>query len=269
MIKANALKSLGLFICLGYIILDPWMFQNTINPYFNGIFGKLQIVDIFIPFIFIYILIYLGSTSFHRNSSVLRINNYSIVAIVSILFLALFSGYINKDINFEYILNILKIGYLFSIYFVFSFYLSSNPNSLHRFILLLAIIFLLSAIVSFAGFLVAFSTGETNALAKVYEFFPYIEQPTRMIGTFSPTSKVFGLYMLILSLIIFLYKDKLNYKLYLLVVSLILVCSVLTLSRVSIWILMFWSIIFLNNFNKKNYLNLSIILGWPYLFCFR
>lgn len=264
MTQINLLKNLGLFICFGFILLDPWMIQNPMTPYLNGIFGKLQIVDLLIPLIFVYLLVYVSSTALAKKAAIPIANNLLIAGIVCILVLSLFSGYLNSILDDAYVLNILKMGYLLSIYFIFSYFISSNPLILDRLITALAFIFLISALISIVGYFIAYFTQETNSLAKVYEYFPYIETPTRMLGTFGPTSKVFGFYMFLMSLILFLYRDKINFFFYGLLVFLILVCAILTISRVSVWILMFWLLVFLNNFNKDKYLDLFLIFS---VFC--
>lgn len=227
----NLIRNLGTWLAVVYITLQPLMLQNPIHPIFPGKLGTVQIVDLLFPVMAIWILV--NSFIIKKDISLVdfRFDLKLLYPLIAFLSACMVSGgglsFLNNPIL------ITKYLYLTGLMIFFSLVLYNKSIVVLCFKVLIytTIIYMIA---SLGFYILALCTGESNPLAQVRGDFPYIGYIVRLIGPMTPTSKIFGAYLLFFSFIVILGKDKIEKRIWFLTIILILFCSLLTLGRVGI-----------------------------------
>lgn len=227
--KNQYIDKAGIWLAGVFIILQPLMLQNPLDPYFQGFLSKLQIADVFFPLLFIVVAVHLAKE--------LKVGRQLDRTWVFLLFPFLFIVFnFFSGLASDYGMNLsaqLKYVYLISIFFVF-LYAQERIFSHKKLLLIYLCLYTTLAyiFISILFYIYAFITGESNIFAHVRSDFPYFNHIVRLIGPMTPTSKTFGAYLLFVSLLFFLNKKNVSKRLWLLGLSAIFICSLLTLGRV-------------------------------------
>lgn len=206
------------------------MLQNPLDPKFNGIFGFIQLSDLLIPLILLWIFYFIYRNFKESNlASFYKEFKWLIFPISLFLFSIILSGFLNEGkIVFTPYLKFIYLLILM-IFFTFLKFDESLINRLLTFLLYSTIVLL---IVSLIGFIFAFASGQSNVLAQVKFGFPYLDKITRLLGPMKPTSKLLGMYLLVILLPFFLNRKFFNKYVFKLFLVLTFLCAFLTFGRV-------------------------------------
>lgn len=230
--KICAKQTVGMWIAIAYIFLQPLMLQNPLKPILSHGFGALQIADILFPLMLIWIIWCLWDAIWTGKfiASALRYRSFLIaigILITSFLLGGSAAGYSPRFMDFA------KIGYLMGLLIFFMLALGTVSTLALVFrVLVYASIGLM--LLSISYYVLAFFFGYSSNFAQIREGFPYLGRVVRLNGPMQPTSKLFGMYMLYLSLLLMLGKHLISLKVWRLALVLLIVCSFLTLGRVGL-----------------------------------
>ncbi len=228
-ISSQLLQRSGLVIAGLYVLLDPLMIQNSIEPFFLGFLGKLQLVDLLSPIIFLWLLCW-SPKNFRSFWASLRIfEKASIVCGAAFVCLVFFRA-LWSSAGFDAYIASAKYLYLYGLFLFFYANLQLQDNG-QKLIGILYICLCLYVLVSLAFYALAFTSGESNALAYVYDYFPYTGTMVRLIGTWSPTSKLMAVHLLLFSLIFVINRGKISRRLFLFGSIILFISLLLTMSR--------------------------------------
>jgi len=249
---------LGFYISLMYLILQPLMFQNPLDPRFDGIFGLMQVSDFIVPFMGLWILYFLFINFKEKKLASLYLDfKWLIVPILFFLFSIFISGYLSEHgIVFS---SYVKFLYLLTLMIFFSV-LKLEDKLIIRLVNILLYSTIILLLISLIGYICAVVLDKSNELAQVKFGFPYFDKITRLLGPMKPTSKLFGMYLLVILLPFFLNRNYFNVYLFKLFIALTFLCSFLTFGRVGFITSFLCCVVYLLSFHKKNKQSLIFVL---------
>ena len=235
-------KKINVILLSSLLLIVTLMIQNPLDPYFEGLFGKVQLFDFVFPIVILF---------FVKNILKNFINKFNltivILSVCFIIFSILTSTFVYKHLIYFY---------LFLILIMISSIRLSNTEIRHIlefffwFILIMLFICLLAFIYSQV-------TGEDTYLTQVRRGFPYFDHVVRIIGPFKPTAKHLPFYLMCswpLIVIWYYYINK-NFNYLVLISILCIVVSLLTLGRVGFFtaFLYFSTILYFHRIDEKFY----------------
>lgn len=259
--KSN-FKTYGYYLAAIFLILQPIMIQNPLKPILNHGLGSLQIVDLLFPFILIWLGFWISNElRYEKSSKLFALNGLPTLPITVFTIAVIFSG-LGAGVGIN-IANQIKIIYLIFILIFFTLSLS-DADSYYKAFRLLVLSTLMLMVIALLGYSFAFISGESNQFAQVKTGFPYLGNVVRLIGPMQPTSKLFGMYLLILSLTIYVGRNKLSSFEFNAFTILAVLCSVLTLGRVGL-IAAFSYLVSLLCLSKKRVVFLPFLMTFFFL----
>ena len=252
----NSLHRVAVWTCILYLFAEPLMLQNTITPVFSGLLSKIQIADLLMPLL-AGLLPFLMFYRFKVIPPALKISLISF----SLYFFFIIINVMNAGETAVGFYEVVKFGYLLTVFMVFSA-ICADKRSCVILSRVLIYVFLFISIVSSGGYIWAIFHGQSNSLAYYYDYFPYTGTMVRMIGTYGPTSKLFGLYIFLVSYILVFSAAVVPRKVWRAAVVMAVVCSLLTVSRIGVLTLAFWSFVIVSQIDRKQFFRgvLSILV---------
>jgi hypothetical protein len=224
------LEKTGIALAAGYVLLQPLMLQNPLKPVLSHGLGAMQVADVLFPLMAAWMAWWFWNRA--RSGELReRLFEHRVVIMAAGVLLAAFllsgagASYSPRLLDFA------KYAYLIGLLVFFVLALSSNAAVLPVFrVLVYASIAYM--VISLGLYLAAYVFGYSSNFAQIREGFPYLGRVVRLNGPMLPTSKTFGMYILLLSLLLMLGRDLIDRRVWRLAVALSIVCALLTLGRV-------------------------------------
>jgi hypothetical protein len=208
------------------------MLQNPLKPVLSHGLGSLQIADVLFPFMLLWMIWWLWSVirSGNLHANMLLHRTVFIAAgllTVSFLLGGAGAGYSPRLLDFA------KFGYLVGLLLFFTLALSSKSavTTVFQVLVYVSIGFM---VLSIGYYVAALFFGYSSDFAQIREGFPYLGRVVRLNGPMQPTSKLFGMYLLVFSLLLMLGKPLIAPRVWRLAVVLSIVCGLLTLGRAGV-----------------------------------
>jgi hypothetical protein len=222
----------GIILATFYIALQPLMLQNPLKPVLSHGFGSLQIADVLFPFMLLWIIWWLWGTARSGSHRSIILEHRAVFIAAGCLAVSFLLGGISAGYS-PRLLDLAKFGYLVGIIIFFTLALSSTPAVIttYRALVYVSIVFM---VISIGYYIAAMYFGYSSNFAQIREGFPYLGRVVRLNGPMQPTSKLFGMYLLLFSLILMLGKPLISSRVWRLSVVLSIVCGLLTLGRVGV-----------------------------------
>lgn len=225
------LGKVGIVLAAGYVLLQPLMLQNPLKPVLSHGLGAMQVADVLFPFMAAWMAWWLWN---RVRSGELRAWLYE-QRVVIIAVGALLAAFLVSGASAGYsprLLDFAKYAYLIGLLVFFVLALGLNPvMPVFRVLVYASIVYM---VVSLGFYLAAYVFGYSSNFAQIREGFPYLGRVVRLNGPMLPTSKTFGMYLLVLSLLLMLGRDLIDRRVWRLAVVLSIVCALLTLGRVGV-----------------------------------
>ena len=238
-------------IILVLLITVTIMFQNPLEPMFEGILGKFQIFDIIFPISILFIFKNIYKNLFNRF-------NLSILFLV-ILFIT--SSVITSKFNIKHIIFL----YLFSILLLVSS-IRLSEIEIKKILDLFFNFILIMLLFCLFCFIYSLISGQSTIFTQVREGFPYLNHVVRIIGPFKPTAKFLSFYLLCLWPVLVIWHTKFNSnkKYFILISCLCMIVSLLTFGRSGLFsaFIYFTTIIYFFNKNEKIYKLILIYISF-------
>ncbi len=208
------------------------MLQNPLKPVLLHGLGSLQIADVLFPFMLVWMLWWLWamirSNSLHAS---MREHCTVFVAAGFLVFTFLLGG-VSAGYSPRF-LDLAKFGYLVGVLVFFTLALNSMPAVTVVFRVLVYVTIGFMA-VSIGYYVAAYFFEYSSNFAQIREGFPYLGRVVRLNGPMQPTSKIFGCYLLVFTLLLMLGKSLITPCVWRLAVILTIVCGLLTLGRAGV-----------------------------------
>jgi hypothetical protein len=223
-------KNLGIALAIGYVLLQPFMLQNPLKPLLSNGLGSLQVVDSLAPLISLWLIwwVYVKVTTGQLYAVLFKSVHLPLLLIC--LVISFLIGGIGTDFIFRFY-DAAKFGYLVMLMAFFTLAVRSHSAVVLVFrVFIFVSIFIIS--VSLIFYLFALVYGYSSSIAQIREGFPYLGRVVRLNGPMQPTSKILGMYLLMLSLLIMLGKSLIKQNIWRITVVLSVLASMLTLGRV-------------------------------------
>jgi len=220
-------EQFGRYVAIAFLVIQPLMLQNPIDPIFPGAMGKIQLSELLFPLMAVWVVLAVWEGPNVRH----YLRAFWFLPVVFFVLAILLAGMGTADK--VSLAPTIKYLYLIGLLIFFSIYCgcSDDRHQLVKWLLYSSLIYL---VVSLAFFVFAFVTGEANGFAHVRDDFPYIGRIVRLIGPMTPTAKTYATYMLFLSFFVFLARAYISNRMAMLLLVLLLISSLLTLSRVGV-----------------------------------
>lgn len=208
------------------------MLQNPLKPFLAHGLGSLQVVDILFPVMLIWMAWYLWfqaqSGGLHRQLSEHRV----VMVLAGVLIVAFLLGGIGAGYS-PRLLDLTKYGYLVGIllFFMLALHSKSAVFLVFRVLVYASIGYM---VISLCYYLAAYFYGYSSNFSQIREGFPYLGKVVRLNGPMQPTSKIFGMYILMLSLLLMQGRHILDLRIWRLAIVLSILCGLLTLGRVGV-----------------------------------
>jgi hypothetical protein len=225
-------NKVGIFLAALYILLQPLMLQNPLKPVLSHGLGSLQIADVLFPFMLVWMMWWLWgvvrSDSFRTSMS----EHSTVFVAAGFLVAAFLLGGVGTGYS-PRLLDMAKFGYLVGVLLFFTLALNSVSavTTVFRVLVYVSIGFM---VVSIGYYFAALFFGYSSDFAQIREGFPYLGRVVRLNGPMQPTSKILGMYLLVLTLLLMLGKSLITPRVWWLAVILTMVCGLLTLGRVGV-----------------------------------
>jgi hypothetical protein len=222
-------QKVGIFLAALYILLQPLMLQNPLKPVLSHGLGSLQIADVLFPFMLLWMVWWLWGAVRSGNLRASMLEHRAVFVAAGLLVVSFFLGGVGAGYS-PRLLDLAKFGYLVGLLIFFTLALSSMSaiTTVFRVLVYVSIGFM---VLSIGYYVAALFFGYSSDFAQIREGFPYLGRVVRLNGPMQPTSKLFGMYLLVLSLLLMLGKHLVAAGAWRLAVVLSIVCGLLTLGR--------------------------------------
>jgi hypothetical protein len=222
----------GIFLAALYILLQPLMLQNPLKPVLSHGLGSLQIADALFPFMLVWMVWWLLDVVHSGSLRAKMLDHSTIFVAAGLLVVAFLLGGVGAGYS-PRLLDLAKFGYLVGVLIFFALALNSTSavETVFRILVCGSIGFMM---ISIGYYFAAILFGYSSDFAQIREGFPYLGRVVRLNGPMQPTSKLFGMYLLVLSLLLMLGKSLITPWLWRLAVILTIVCGLLTLGRAGV-----------------------------------
>lgn len=225
-------QKVGMFLAALYISLQPLMLQNPLKPVLSHGLGSLQIADVLFPFMLLWMTWWLWGAVRSGNLRVNMLEHRTVFVAAGLLVVSFLLGGVGAGYS-PRLLDFAKFGYLVGLLLFFTLALSSMSavTTVFRVLVYGSIGFM---VISIGYYVAALFFGYSSDFAQIREGFPYLGRVVRLNGPMQPTSKLFGMYLLVLSLLLMLGKSLIAPRVWRLAVVLSIVCGLLTLGRAGV-----------------------------------
>ncbi|KAA3627122.1 MAG: hypothetical protein DWQ09_13860 [Proteobacteria bacterium] len=226
-----SLEKIGLALAAGYVFLQPVMLQNPLKPVLSYGLGSMQIADVLFPFMLTWMVWWVITEARSGELRRYALEHRTLgISVVSTAIAFYISG-----AGTEYsprLIDVAKYLYLLGLLVFFVLALSSRAVvPVFRVLVYASIAYMC---VSLAFYFAAYVYGYSSNFAQIREGFPYLGRVVRLNGPMLPTSKLFGMYLLMLALLLILGRDLVDRWVWRLALALTVVCALLTLGRVGV-----------------------------------
>ena len=222
-------QKVGIFLAALYILLQPLMLQDPLKPVLSHGLGSLQIADVLFPFMLLWMVWWLWGAVRSSNLRASMLEHSAVFVAAALLVVSFLLGGVGAGYS-PRLLDLAKFGYLVGLLIFFTLALSSMfaITTVFRVLVYVSIGFM---VLSIGYYIAALFFGYSSDFAQIREGFPYLGRVVRLNGPMKPTSKLFGMYLLVLSLLLMLGKPLISSRVWRLAVVLSIVCGLLTLGR--------------------------------------
>jgi len=225
-------NKVGIFLAALYILLQPLMLQNPLKPVLSHGLGSLQIADVLFPFMLVWMVWWLWGVVRSDSLRASMLEHCTVFVAAGFLVVAFLLGGVGAGYS-PRLLDLAKFGYLVGVLVFFTLALNSISAvaTVFRVLVYVSIGFM---VVSIGYYVAAFFFEYSSDFAQIREGFPYLGRVVRLNGPMQPTSKIFGIYLLVFTLLLMLGKSLITPRVWWFAVILTIVCGLLTLGRAGV-----------------------------------
>jgi len=194
--------------------------------------GSLQIADVLFPFMLVWMVWWLWGVVRSDSLRASMLEHCTVFVAAGFLVVAFLLGGVGAGYS-PRLLDLAKFGYLVGVLVFFTLALNSISAvaTVFRVLVYVSIGFM---VVSIGYYVAAFFFEYSSDFAQIREGFPYLGRVVRLNGPMQPTSKIFGIYLLVFTLLLMLGKSLITPRVWWFAVILTIVCGLLTLGRAGV-----------------------------------
>ena len=229
----------GIVIACSYVITAPIMLQDSFDPFLPGRLGRAQLADLLAPFMFAWLIFsFFKSTASNLQESD---NHFMALLIGGFVYVAIspVSGlWAEASVPLA---DTLKRTYLVvTILFFTRIFKIENAAIIIYWVTIYILI--LIGVLSLCFFLAHLFTGQENIFAKMDHLF----------GPMRPTEKLFATYLAILSGMLFVGANHVGKPLWVVLLTIVIICAYFTNSRPGILTILFIVLSLVATFRRRN-----------------